>query len=180
LARRVAARAIDAATVFFLLWALVVVRVLWFMDFLSDRVDPEPWGRAFVATATFVVFSAVYEVIFLVHNKGQTPGKDIMKVRVVPTDGNKHVGAGRAVARWLLPGLAVLVPPFWLGALAATATGIPALAQRRRRAVHDLVGGTVVVPYDRDEEDPASRVTTRPRRRRLWALGPDPGEEGER
>ena len=92
LVRRAAARAIDLATVFFLMWALVVTRVLFFMDRLSDRIHPDPWGRAFVATVTFVVLATVYEIVFLVANKGQTPGKDIMKLRVIRRAEGDDVG----------------------------------------------------------------------------------------
>ncbi|MGH9187144.1 MAG: RDD family protein [Acidimicrobiales bacterium] len=165
--RRAAARAIDAATVFFVLWALVVLRVLWFMGELSERVDLEPWGRRFVATVTFVVFHAVYEVVFLTRNQGQTPGKDIMNIRVVPLDGGDDVTAVRAATRWLVPGVGVLVPPVWLGAMVVCASGVTAAAGRRR-AVHDLVAGTMVVPYARDREDPSSAVGPVRPRRVLW------------
>jgi uncharacterized RDD family membrane protein YckC len=153
--RRAAARAIDAATVFFLLWALVVLHVLWFMDDASNHVAPRPWGRGFVATVTFVVLAAAYEVLFLTRNQGRTPGKDILKIRVQPLHGDRPLGRGQALARWALPGLAIILPPLWVGALVAVAVGAP-IAASRRRAVHDLLARTVVVAYDPHEEREAT------------------------
>lgn len=151
--RRVAARAVDTATVFFLLWVLVVLQILWFMDDLSDRLDPEPWGRAFPATVAFVVLSAAYEVVFLRGNDGQTPGKDLLNVRVVrrADDGNPSVA--RAARRWLLPGLAALVWPIWAAVIAVFATGLTVPFGAARRTLHDHLAGTMVVHFERDTED---------------------------
>jgi uncharacterized RDD family membrane protein YckC len=164
--RRATARAIDAATVFFMLWALVVSHVFWFMGDLSDRVDPSPWRRAFVATVTYVVMYAAYEVVFLTRSMGQTPGRDVMKVRVVPLDGSGQLGAARAAGRWLLPGAALIVPPVWLGVSIVIGQGVITAALPRGRGAHDRLAGTVVVDYDRTKEDPTSAVPSRRSRRR--------------
>jgi uncharacterized RDD family membrane protein YckC len=147
---------------------LVVTQLFWFMDKLSDRLDPEPWKRGFVATLTFVVLSGIYEVVFLVHNKGQTPGKDIMKLRVVPTDGRLDIAPVVALRRWLLPGISVMLSPMWMAAAAVAATGVTVPLGTRRRAVHDVIAGTLVVPYDREREDPtAHKAAPSWRRRRM-------------
>ena len=156
--RRVAARAADAATVFFLLWVLVVLQILWFMGEMSDRVDPEPWGRAFPATVAFVVLSAVYEVVFLRFNDGQTPGKDLFNVRVVRRSDGGNLSVARAGRRWLLPGLAALVWPIWAAVLAVLATGLTVPFGARRRAVHDRLAGTVVVHFQRDDDGDAAEL----------------------
>src|SRR5699024_1368616 len=78
--RRALARAADAATVVLVLWMLVVLQVLWFMDDATRRFDPEPWGRAFVPLLAFIALSAIYEIVFLRFNEGQTPGKDYFHV----------------------------------------------------------------------------------------------------
>jgi uncharacterized RDD family membrane protein YckC len=160
--RRAAARLVDAAVVFFVLWALVVLRVLWFMGSLSDEVTPEPWGTAFVPTLAFVILFFFYESAYLAYNRGQTAGNELLKVRVVRhRSGNgdelADPGLGRAAVRSLLPSLAWLASPVWLafGVLFALGTSVP-LGGRygRRRAWHDRLGGTAVVHYDRraDEE----------------------------
>lgn len=180
------ARAIDALTVLCILWALVITQIFWFMNRLSERFDPEPWGRTFVATMSFVVLSALYEMVFLVRSKGQTPGKDLMKMRVIPTDGSDRVKTVRAFVRWLLPGVLAVafVASPWLGAATVAAIAATALLPGRR-AVHDLVAATMVVPYDRDNEDPAAGKRAHSWRRqrllerRITGDGPGRGGAGE-
>jgi uncharacterized RDD family membrane protein YckC len=160
--RRALARAADAVTVFAVLWVLVVLQILWFMDDLSDRVTPEPWGRAFTATATYVVLAVTYEVVFLRWNGGVTPGKDLVKLRVVvrPVEGRGDggpgapagLGVGRAVVRALVSDLVWLVPPVGLAIALAGALGAPC-ALPSRRSVADMVAGTEVVVYDRDRAE---------------------------
>lgn len=153
--RRAAARLVDAAIVFFVLWALVVLRVFWFMGALSERLDPQPWGRAFVPTVAFVVLHLTYEVVFLTWNKGQTPAKEHFKIRVVRQHEPGDPGPARALGRSTLPGVAWLASPVWLalGLLALLGTAAP--LSHRRAAWHDLLAGTSVVHYDRraEEED---------------------------
>lgn len=55
---------------------LTVLQLLWFTD--SADLDPEPWGRTFGPLLVFIVMSAIYEVVFLRFNDGQTPGKDLL------------------------------------------------------------------------------------------------------
>lgn len=147
-----------------ILFALVVTHAFWFIGRLSDRFHPEPWGRRLVATLAFIAMSALYEWAFLVHSKGQTPGKDIMKLRVVTTGQEAKISTPRALCRWLPLGAAPLLQPLWLMAPALAAAGVSA-ARRDRRALHDLVAGTRVVAYDRDLEDPDAR-RPKPRWRR--------------
>lgn len=171
--RRVAARVMDAAAVITAMWTLIVLHVFWFMGSLSARLDPEPWGRSFVPILTFVVMYAAYEGIFLVRSHGQTPGKDIFNVRVVPIHGGDAISAGRALRRWAIPGLLALVWPLWIAVLGLAAMSIP-IAFGARRAIHDLIAGTTVVPYRRDDEDPAAkRPVGRRHRRRLRRLAED-------
>jgi uncharacterized RDD family membrane protein YckC len=152
--RRAAARLLDAAVVFFVLWVLVVLRVLWFMGGLAEDVDPEPWGTAFVPTVAFVVLFLAYEVVYLVRNQGQTPGKELLKVRVVRHGADGPIGPARALVRSLLPVLTWLASPavLALGLLFAPATSVP--WSERRAAWHDHLSGTAVVHHDRraDEE----------------------------
>lgn len=165
--RRIVAQLLDVATVFFLLFAFVVIRIFWFMDSLSGRFDPQPWGRAFVATLTFIVMYAIYEAIF-VSVRGQTPGMDQMNVRVEVIATAAPPGPVRSVFRWLLPGLLWLITPLWLAAVLITALWITALAPGRR-AVHDLLTGTRVVVYDTDiEEEPDEPTLDRKEMRRLY------------
>lgn len=153
--RRVLARLIDAVTVFFIQWMLTVIQLLWFMDDVSTRWQPDPWGRATAAVLAYVFFHFVYTMVFLRWNEGQTPAMDLMKIRAVRTKDGSHLGLGRCAARWLVGGASWAVPPVFFGGLivnAATYLTVP--ADRRRRTVSDWMAGTTVIAYDRDKEDP--------------------------
>lgn len=163
--RRIAARVVDAATVATILWVLVVLRVLWFVPALTARFQPDPWGRGFVATISFVVLAVVYESVFVSRSAGQTPGMDLLCVRVVGPGDEGATGATRAVAR-VLPLLAVpVVRPAWAAVALLAACGA-SLAVPGRRPVLDVLTGTIVVPYDRDREDPTARHPLSRHRRR--------------
>ena len=151
--RRAAARLVDAAVVFFVLWMLVVLRVLWFMGSLSDDVDPEPWGSAFVPTVVFVALFLVYEVVYVAYNRGQTPGKELLKVRVVRRSDHGEVGLGRALVRSLLPVGVWLASPVWLALGLLFVPGTSAPLTQRRAAWHDHLASTAVVHYDRRAEE---------------------------
>jgi uncharacterized RDD family membrane protein YckC len=74
---------------------------------------------------------------------GQTPGMRVMGLRlVVGRDGNQRPGAGRALLR--VAALAIAIVPFFAGFL-------PVLFDGRRRAIQDMVAGTVVRLDDADE-----------------------------
>lgn len=153
--RRALARIIDAVTVFFIQWMLTVIQLLWFMDDVSNRWQPEPWGRATAAILGYIFFHFVYTMVFLRWNEGQTPAMDLMKLRAVRTKDGSHLGLGRCGARWLVGGASWIVPPVVLGGIivnAATYLTVP--FERRRRTVSDWVAGTTVIAYDRDKEDP--------------------------
>ena len=156
--RRALARLIDAVTVFFIQWMLTVIQVLWFMDDVSTRWQPDPWGRATAAVLGYVFFHFVYTMVFLRWNEGQTPAMDLLKLRAVRTKDGSHLGLGRCAARWVVGGVSWIVPPVLFGGLvvnAATYATVPA-DRRRRRTVSDFVAGTTVIAYDRDKEDPDS------------------------
>ena len=153
--RRALARLIDAITVFFIQWMLTVIQLLWFMDDVSSRWQPEPWGRATAAILGYIFFHFVYTMVFLRWNKGQTPAMDLMKLRAVRTKDGSHLSLGRCGARWLVGGVSWIAPPVVLGGIivnAATYLTVP--FERRRRTVSDWVAGTTVIAYNRDKEDP--------------------------
>lgn len=155
--RRALARIIDAVTVFFIQWMLTVIQVLWFMDDVSTRWQPEPWGRATAAVLAYVFFHFVYTMVFLRWNEGQTPAMDLLKLRAVRTDDGSHLGLGRCGARWLVGGVSWIVPPVVIGGLIVNAaTYLTVTFDRRRRTVSDWLAGTTVIAYDRDKEDPDS------------------------
>jgi uncharacterized RDD family membrane protein YckC len=81
--------------------------------------------------------SLAYHVLYW-GQRGQTPGKMLMGVRVVRQDGGE-LGYGRAFLRWV--GYYVALLPFGLGLILV-------LLHPRRRGLHDLLAGTSVVLVD--------------------------------
>lgn len=151
--RRLVARVLDMFTTFFLTFALVVIVFVWFLDDLAEAVDPDPWGRAFVATVLYVLVATVYEVVFL-WQRGQTPGKDAMNVRVVSDAGGVGLPFGVACRRSVVLALLRLVPGAFAGTLATFVVGVTCFGDHRRRALHDYVAGTWVIGHDADLDEP--------------------------
>lgn len=81
-----------------------------------------------------IVLHAIYWIVF-VGGCGQTPGKMLLGLAVVRSDGSA-VGYGRAAWRWVAMGVAAL--PFGVGFLGVMLT-------REKHGFHDLLAGTSVV-----------------------------------
>lgn len=171
--RRIGARVIDVLTVLCVLWAAIVMHIFWFIGPLAEDHQPDPWGGRFVTTVAFVALWMLYEWAFLVYSKGQTPGKDIMKLRVISTGGSPEVGSAQALLRWTPLAVLPWIAPVWAVPIALAAVALP-LVGRRRRAVHEVVSRTRVVAFDRDREDPSAR---RPKPR--WRRRKEEREESE-
>ena len=185
--RRVVARATDLLVVFFIEFVLVVVQVFWFMDDVSDSVQPEPWGRSFMATVIFIGIYAIYEVIFHTRANGQTPGKLLLQVKVVRAADGEAPRWWQSAVRWPLVGVAfpLLFAPnlgfpnfLWLVGI-ALAPGITAIFSKNRRGIHDLLAATIVVSHEPTEEEKRQdqQIRDRARERRekysVWRLWTD-------
>jgi uncharacterized RDD family membrane protein YckC len=93
------------------------------------------WLEAAIASVGSALGAATYLVLFWTV-AGQTPGMRVMGLRLVAgRDGNERPGAGRALLR--VVGLVIAIVPFFAGFL-------PILFDRRRRAIPDMLAGTVV------------------------------------
>lgn len=90
----------------------------------------------------FVVWSVAYFVVFW-STTGQTPGDRVMQIRVCSDDGAR-LEPRRALLRFGALVLAAL--PLFAGFL-------PVLVDERRRGLHDMLAGTVVVAVS---EEPRS------------------------
>lgn len=156
LATRVLARAVDMFTVLFITLGVVLIGLAPVMDAVSDRIDPAPWGRALAATVLYSIVASVYEVAFLV-TRGQTPGKDLLHLRVVDATTGSPPGWSGAIRRTVPLAVLRLVPGPALGTAVILVLGASAPFDRCRRGLHDLLGGTVVVRYDADAEEDSPR-----------------------
>jgi uncharacterized RDD family membrane protein YckC len=93
------------------------------------------WLETAIASVGAALGAAIYLVVFWTV-AGQTPGMRAMGLRlVVGRDGNQPPGVGRALLR--VVALAIAIVPFFAGFL-------PILFDRRRRAIQDMLTGTVV------------------------------------
>lgn len=99
-------------------------------------VHPDWLARALLSVAAVVIAAGYFGGFW--HTAGQTPGMRLMGVRVLPTESDGRLTAWQALGRTV--GLALAIIPCFLGF-------VPALFDRRRRALPDYLAGTVVV-YD--------------------------------
>jgi uncharacterized RDD family membrane protein YckC len=131
IATRAVALAIDAA----LSQGLFVIgaALLGLIGSLVNGVRPD-WVVPALASIGWVITVTGYFVGFWAVT-GQTPGMRLMCVRVC-SGANAPPGVGRSLLR--LVGLALAIIPCFAGFL-------PALVDDRRRALPDLVAGTIVV-----------------------------------
>jgi uncharacterized RDD family membrane protein YckC len=94
----------------------------------------------------------LYHLLFEIFMDGQSPGKRLMDIKVVRTDGTSPT-FGNYVTRWILR--LVEIRLFWgLMALVAIAAG------GRGQRVGDIAAGTTVVKLIKEEEATASQVFT--------------------
>jgi len=101
-----------------------------------------------LAAVAWVAVVGFYFVLFW-STAGQTPGMRLMALRVMTAAG-VHPGVTRSIVRLVGVGLAIV--PLFAGFL-------PVLFDERRRGLHDLLAGTVVL-YAGQEPPPAPAPAT--------------------
>jgi len=114
----------------------IILAVVVFIGFLIQSLRP---GELTSQIASFIIavfvfsFDAVYCVTFWLL-AGQTPGKAILGVRIVRTDGER-IQFWPAVVRWLgyMVSSVLFLGYFWI------------LVDSRRQAWHDELAGTLVI-----------------------------------
>jgi uncharacterized RDD family membrane protein YckC len=133
LVTRAVAFAVDAALIQFVAIAVAgTFALILTVVSLPDELDPV---IAVVASAVYLLWLVGYFVVFW-STTGQTPGDRLFQIRVCRADDGAAPSAGAAVLRFATLILAAL--PLFLGFL-------PILLDDRRRGVHDMAAGTVVV-----------------------------------
>jgi uncharacterized RDD family membrane protein YckC len=137
IASRAVALAVDAAIAQLIL--LCVGAVLALVGSLVSDAKLDTAVEAVLAAAAWTLAVAFYFVLFW-STAGQTPGMRLMALRVMGPDG-VHPGVSRSIVRVIGLGLAII--PLFAGFL-------PVLFDRRRRGLHDLLAGTVVLYAGQD------------------------------
>jgi uncharacterized RDD family membrane protein YckC len=99
-------------------------------------VRPDWLAQALLSIATVAIALGYFSLFW--HTAGQTPGMRLMGVRVLSNRNGGRLTAWQAIVRTI--GLALAIIPCFLGF-------VPALFDRRRRALPDYLAGTTVV-YD--------------------------------
>ncbi len=133
---------------------------VWVVNLFTRVNIPPPndsvWWFVPLAGWLFLYFWYCYSLA------GKTPGKALLGLRVVASDGG-DVRTGRAALRVLAFGGSWIFPPIGFGGIVLGA---------RHRALHDVVAGTVVV-YDYDARAAQLRFLARhPRAARTTAGDP--------
>ena len=114
---------------------------------LGDQFSNAPkWVKALMIVIVFLIFSAYFAFFEWIWN-GQTPGKRMLKLRVLREDG-RPVTFWEAMVRNLLRTLDMMPAPFYSIGLISV---FVSLSDQR---VGDMVAGTVVV-REREAEAPA-------------------------
>ena len=126
--------------------AIVFVIISDASSFGSRLASAPKWVIALLVIMQFVIING-YFAIFEWAWSGQTPGKRIMKLRVIREDG-RPISFYEAMVRNLLRVIDFIVPPFYSVGL------VSVFATSRDQRVGDLVAGTVVV-REREAEAPA-------------------------
>ncbi len=143
--KRLAARIIDIAIIVAVAVFLAVV------GFAGAVLGSETGEDALALTAVFAGFGglALFSIIALLYEptliavKGQTLGKMAMRIMVVRVEDGTVPGWGKALGRWVLPGLLAFIPV--VGGLLSLLVYISLLWDSRRQGWHDKMGTTVVI-----------------------------------
>jgi uncharacterized RDD family membrane protein YckC len=124
---------------------IIVVFTLMFMGWLINAVlgifnidefsSTSMVNKLLVSGAISLLYSAAYFLFFWTII-GQTPGKILMGLRIVTTDGQTTLSFTRSVRRLL--GYIVSILSLWIGFLWI-------LVDNRRQGWHDKIAGTIVI-----------------------------------
>jgi uncharacterized RDD family membrane protein YckC len=131
---------------------VVVYQLVIIDDWVSAAAENEPPDGAMVARLlsvfvayllVFLLMLGVYYVyrVEMMFRSGQTVGKRVMRIKVVPLDPRLILTRGIATRRWLVDSVGVTLVPllFWIDGLWQY------WDQPYRQCLHDKVAGTTVV-----------------------------------
>lgn len=172
--RRAVAFALDSLVVLTLQLALTVIGIIWYARARTEVIDgrdvvtapypmPDPWGVDFGPLMTFIGLALFYEVIYI-WKRGQTPAKELMKIRVTRVSDGGLPTFNQALRRSLVISVFRLVPGalVLVGNLVAFVNGVTAPFNMRRRSLADYAAGTMTVYYDANKVEGPVKTRRRP------------------
>ena len=142
--KRLVARIIDVAIVMIVALVFAAVGVAGILAGSDAGEGAMEVMISLIAGGTFflVVLFLLYEPT-LIATRGQTLGKMAVNIMVVRAEDGEVPGWGKAIGRWILPGLLALIPV--VGGLLVLLVYISLLWDDRRQGWHDKMGATVVI-----------------------------------
>jgi uncharacterized RDD family membrane protein YckC len=137
---RFVASLLDSLIVF----AFFFVQIVVLITIGAAAAAGAKWFVAIIVIIDFVVFWGYYG-LFEAYWRGQTPGKRVMKIRVIK-DSGRQITLFESLARNLIR-VVDYMPGFYLVGL------ITMLCNKRNKRLGDLAAGTIVV-HERTDEQP--------------------------
>ena len=143
--RRLVARIIDVVII------VAVVVFLTIVGIAGLVLGSETGEEVLEAAALFLGFGGLvfFTIVVLLYEptlialRGQTLGKMAMRIMVVRAENGEVPGWGKAIGRWILPGLLGLIPV--VGGLLVLLVYLSLLWDASRQGWHDKMGTTVVI-----------------------------------
>jgi uncharacterized RDD family membrane protein YckC len=123
--------------------AVIIIGIFIAIVLLSDESIDDSMdslfiiGCAVVMVLALLVINWLYEALMTSSPRGATLGKQALGLRILRADG-AQLSFGRATARHFLKVMITPLVPFAIGYLMAAFTG-------RKRALHDVLGDTLVI-----------------------------------
>ena len=142
--KRLVARIIDIALVAIILAIFAIAGIVGLLAI--PEAGEEAAGALILlgfggAVLVFLIF-LIYEPA-LIATRGQTVGKMMMGIKVVRAEDGGLPGWGKAIGRWILPGLVFLIP--FAGWFLHMLVYLSLVWDDRRQGWHDKMGTTVVI-----------------------------------
>lgn len=138
---RLAAWVVDLACLFLVTMALtlVVLTTIYVGGQLGGEINDQVMALAGYSSTAIVMLSGVVYFTIFVGSCGQTPGKMLLRLKVVRVDG-QEMTYGRALLRSLC----------WILSLLLFSSGFLMIAcTRQKRGLHDMLAGTSVIRLQR-------------------------------
>ena len=137
---RLVAYILDVIILGIVIGLLTIILIAILVATVASEGDVGPGGALFAVTLTgMILLVSVLYFPYFWQRSGMTPGMQVFGIKVVRDRDGGPVGWGSAILRW-----------FGLVFIDSIVFGIPigllwVFFDRRRRAWHDLLGGTVVI-----------------------------------